>query len=68
MPMFQVASREDVDRVHAGLTAAGHRSHEATEDAFRGARDAIVEDPDGSSIGITSAIDEAMRQAPPPGE
>lgn len=66
MPMFHVASREEVDRVHARVTGAGHRSHKAPEDAFWGARYAIVEDPDGSSVGITSAIDEALKREPPP--
>jgi catechol 2,3-dioxygenase-like lactoylglutathione lyase family enzyme len=66
MPFFHVASREDVDRTHARVTAAGHRSHKAPEDAFWGARYAIVEDPDGNSVGITSAIDPSMRRTPPP--
>jgi uncharacterized glyoxalase superfamily protein PhnB len=64
--IFHVAAREEVDRVHARVTAAGHRSHVAPEDAFWGARYAIVEDPDGSSVGIMSAIDESRRRPPPP--
>src|SRR5262249_34588903 len=63
---FCVPSREEVDRVHARMTAAGHRSQKAPEDAFWGARYAIVEDPDGNSVGITSPIDESMRSPPPP--
>ena len=67
LPMFHVASREDVDRVHGRVTSAGHRSLKAPEDAFWGARYAIVEDPDGNSVGIMSAIDDSMRRpAPPP--
>lgn len=66
IPIFHVSAREEVDRVHARVTAAGHRSHKAPEDAFWGARYAIVEDPDGSSVGIMSAIDESMRRPPPP--
>jgi uncharacterized glyoxalase superfamily protein PhnB len=66
IPIFHVPSREDVDRVHARVTAAGHRSHKAPEDAFWGARYAIVEDPDGNSVGIMSAIDASKRRAPPP--
>jgi catechol 2,3-dioxygenase-like lactoylglutathione lyase family enzyme len=66
IPFFQVSSREEVDRVHARVTAAGHRSHKAPEDAFWGARYAIVEDPDGNSVGIMSAIDESERRPPPP--
>ena len=64
--MFHVSSREEVDRVHARVTAAGHRSHKAPEDAFWGARYAIVEDPDGNSVGIMSTIDDSKRRPPPP--
>jgi uncharacterized glyoxalase superfamily protein PhnB len=66
IPMFHVASREEVDVVHERVIAAGHRSHMAPEDAFWGARYAIVEDPDGGSVGIMSAIDESKRRPPPP--
>jgi catechol 2,3-dioxygenase-like lactoylglutathione lyase family enzyme len=66
IPIFHVSSREEVDRVHARVTAAGHRSHKAPEDAFWGARYAIVEDPDGNSVGIMSGIDESKRRPPPP--
>jgi uncharacterized glyoxalase superfamily protein PhnB len=44
---FHVPARKDVDRTHARVTAAGYRSQKAPEDAFWGARYAIVEDPDG---------------------
>jgi uncharacterized glyoxalase superfamily protein PhnB len=66
IPFFHVASREEVDRVHARVTAAGHASQKAPEDAFWGARYAIVEDPDGSAVGIMSPTDESMRRRPPP--
>jgi uncharacterized glyoxalase superfamily protein PhnB len=66
IPVFQVASRGEVDAVYARIIAAGHRSHLAPEDAFWGARFAIVEDPDGHSVGIMSAIDDTMRRPPPP--
>jgi catechol 2,3-dioxygenase-like lactoylglutathione lyase family enzyme len=66
LPFFRVAAREDVDRVHARVTAAGHPSQKAPEDAFWGARYAIVEDPDGNSVGIMSPIDESRRRPPPP--
>lgn len=65
LPFFHVASRDDVDRVHARVTAAGNRSQKAPEDAFWGARYAIVEDPDGNAVGIMSPIEESMRRAPP---
>jgi uncharacterized glyoxalase superfamily protein PhnB len=62
---FHAEAREDVDRVHARVLAGGHRSHRAPEDAFWGARYAIVEDPDGNSVGIMSPVDDAMRRPPP---
>ena len=52
-------------RARAG-DGGGHRSQKAPEDAFWGARYAIVEDPDGNSVGIMSPIDESMRRPPPP--
>jgi catechol 2,3-dioxygenase-like lactoylglutathione lyase family enzyme len=66
IPIFHVSSREEVDRVHARATAAGYRSHKAPEDAFWGARYAILEDPDGNSVGVMSAIDASRRRPPPP--
>ena len=66
IPIFHVATREEVDRVYARVVQAGYRSHKAPEDAFWGARYAIVEDPDGNSVGIMSAIDPSMRRPPPP--
>ena len=66
LPMFHVSSRAEVDRIHGQLAAAGYPSHEAPEDAFWGARYAVVEDPDGNSVGIASAVDPAMRRPPPP--
>jgi uncharacterized glyoxalase superfamily protein PhnB len=63
---FHVTTREQVDRAHARITAAGYRSQKAPEDAFWGARYAIVEDPDGNSVGIMSPADESMRRPPPP--
>jgi uncharacterized glyoxalase superfamily protein PhnB len=65
IPFFHAAARNDVDRVHARMTAAGYRSQKAPEDAFWGARYAIVEDPDGNSVGIISAIDDSKRRPPP---
>ncbi len=65
LPFFHVATREEVDRVHARVTAAGYRSQKAPEDAFWGARYAILEDPDGNAVGIMSSIDESKRRPPP---
>ncbi len=62
---FRVASREDVDRIHAELVALGHPSAQPPYDTFWGARYAIVEDPDGNHVGIMSESDPARRSAPP---
>jgi len=61
---FEVDSREAVDERFATLTAAGYRAQLAPIDAFWGARYAIVEDPDGNPVSITSPPDDAMRSAP----
>jgi catechol 2,3-dioxygenase-like lactoylglutathione lyase family enzyme len=66
IPMFHVPTRDEVDRIHARVAAAGHRTHQPPADAFWGARYAIVEDPDGNSVGISSPIDPSMRRPPPP--
>ena len=61
---FRVHDRSEVDQIHERLVAAGHPSEQAPHDAFWGARYAIVSDPDGNSIGIMSAADDAMRTRP----
>lgn len=62
---FAVGSRQEVDRIFEMMTAAGHPFQKAPEDAFWGARYAIVEDPDGNAVGIMSPVDPARRHAPP---
>jgi uncharacterized glyoxalase superfamily protein PhnB len=64
LPFFQV-ERAEVDRVHARVTAAGYKSQKAPEDAFWGARYAILEDPDGNAVGVMSPVDESKRRPPP---
>lgn len=63
--MFEVPTRRDVDDVYERMVAGGARVQKSPEDAFWGARYAIIEDPDGNSIGITSPIDAAARRRPP---
>lgn len=63
---FGLASREEVDRLYAELTRAGHPGCQAPYDTFWGARYAIVADPDGRQVGLMSPIDPARRSAPPP--
>jgi len=61
-----VQTREDVDRVYGTVVGAGYRSQQAPLDAFWGARYAIVEDPDGNSVGVMSPMDRSKGFPPPP--
>jgi uncharacterized glyoxalase superfamily protein PhnB len=58
---FEVGSRQEVDQVYDDLVGAGYRSQQSPYDAFWGARYAIIEDPDGNSVGIMSPIDPDQR-------
>jgi uncharacterized glyoxalase superfamily protein PhnB len=62
---FALASREEVDRTYAKLTALGHRGAQPPFDAFWGSRYAVVEDPDGNHVGVMSPSDPARRGPPP---
>jgi catechol 2,3-dioxygenase-like lactoylglutathione lyase family enzyme len=62
---FGVATREDVDRIHAELVEAGYTSQQEPYDAFWGARYAIVEDPDGNAVGIMSPMSDEHRSDSP---
>lgn len=62
---FRLGSRDEVDRLHAELTAAGAPSQQAPFDAFWGSRYAVVEDPDGNAVGLMSPRDPARRTASP---
>jgi len=62
---FHVEARDDVDRIHAKLTALGHKASQPPYDAFWGARYAILEDPDGNHVGVMSPSDPARRGPPP---
>ena len=62
---LRVASRGEVDRLYGEITAAGHRGLHAPEDAFWGARFAIVEDPNGIAVGLMSPRDGPHGPPPP---
>jgi catechol 2,3-dioxygenase-like lactoylglutathione lyase family enzyme len=51
---FTLPSRAAVDERYAALVAAGYRGRQAPNDAFWGARHAIVQDPDGNDVGLMS--------------
>ena len=62
---FRVSSRHSVDDTYTSLTNAGYSGLQEPYDAFWGSRCAIVEDPDGRDVGITSEAEDAYRSAPP---
>lgn len=62
---FGVASREEVDRIFETMMRHGYACQKSPEDAFWGARYAIISDPDRYAVGIMSPIDLAFRHAPP---
>jgi uncharacterized glyoxalase superfamily protein PhnB len=51
---FATPDRPSVDALHDVVVAAGYRSHLAPFDAFWGARYAVVLDPDGNRVGLSS--------------
>lgn len=62
---FEVPDRADVDRLYAELVAAGAEPQQTPYDAFWGARFAVVADPEGNAVALTSPSDPAHRSAPP---
>ena len=62
---FSVTSREEVDRVHGKMVGAGYRSLQQPHDAFWGSRYAIIEDPDGTAVGLMSPRSADKRSEPP---
>jgi uncharacterized glyoxalase superfamily protein PhnB len=63
---FALPSSEVVDETFARLTTAGYAGQQPPYDAFRGARDAIVADPDGNSVGLMDHIDRTRGYVPTP--
>ena len=62
---IELASREAVDELWAELISESAQGLQPPFDAFWGARYAIVEDPDGNPVALTSPVDPARRSAPP---
>ncbi len=62
---FRVQAREDVDRLYAELTAAGHAGRQPPYDAFWGSRIAVVQDPDGNLVSLMSPSEAAHRKPVP---
>ncbi|HTT71406.1 MAG TPA: VOC family protein [Anaeromyxobacteraceae bacterium] len=66
---FEVATREEVDRLSDELSRAGYKLQQPPYDAFWGARYAVLEDPSGHAVGLMSPVDARRRsyEPPPPG-
>jgi len=65
---FRLPSRQAVDAMFAELIADGYEGQQSPYDAFWGARYAVVEDPDGNSVGLMSPSDPSLAtraEAPP---
>lgn len=62
---FNVAAREEVDRLHRKLTQLGYKSAQDPFDALWGARYAVLEDPDATHIGLMSPKDDTRRTGLP---
>jgi predicted lactoylglutathione lyase len=62
---IELESREAVDALWEKLLNESVQGLQPPFDAFWGARYAIVEDPDGNPVGLTSPVDPAMRSPGP---
>jgi uncharacterized glyoxalase superfamily protein PhnB len=62
---FRVERRDTVDSTYSRLAEAGYLGQQPPDDAFWGARYAVVADPEGTSVGIMSAVDVDRRRSPP---
>ncbi len=65
---FSFESRGQVDVTYGELVAAGYRGRLDPYDAFFGARYAMVDDPDGHSVGLMSPIDATRGFTPTAGD
>ena len=63
--MFRVDSRDDVDALHDHLVGLGHPSHKAPFDAFWGSRYAVLVDPGGNLVSLSSPMDQNLGGPPP---
>jgi catechol 2,3-dioxygenase-like lactoylglutathione lyase family enzyme len=61
---FGYPSSEDVDAACERVKSAGHTVIRAPHDAFWGARYALVQDPDGNTIGLMGPRDRSRSYTP----
>ncbi|MGH7709456.1 MAG: VOC family protein [Vulcanimicrobiaceae bacterium] len=62
---FHVSSRDDVDELYTELTNEGYVGLQAPYDAFWGSRYAVIEDPDGTAVGLMSPRSSELRSRAP---
>lgn len=62
---FSLETRDEVDATFRDMTDAGYKAQQEPYDAFWGARYAVLEDPDGNSVGLMSPPDPTLASAPP---
>ena len=56
---FKCDTPAEVDALHERIVAAGYTSHKAPWDAFWGQRYAVVVDPDGATVDLFAALEQA---------
>lgn len=61
---FTLPTRDAVDARYEALMAAGYAGRQAPNDAFWGARHAIVQDPGGNDVGLMSPSEPERRFTP----
>lgn len=61
---FSYPNADAVDATCERVRAAGHVVHQPPYDAFWGARYAIVQDPDGTAVGLMGPIDPSRKWTP----
>ena len=65
MIYVELESRDAVDALWHALISESVQGLQPPYDAFWGARLAIVEDPDGNPVGLSSPVDPDRRSPPP---
>jgi uncharacterized glyoxalase superfamily protein PhnB len=60
-----VPRRTDAEDAFRDMIGAGYRGLQEPDDAFWGARYAIIEDPDGIAVGLMSPVSLDKKSQPP---
>jgi catechol 2,3-dioxygenase-like lactoylglutathione lyase family enzyme len=62
---FRVETREAVDQLYNMMIAEDHQGLQVPYDAFWGSRYAMIEDPDGNPVALSSPVDRSKSSKPP---